>query len=123
MSAVTPTCNSDYLEAGGSGFFGVEGGDRFDEAGDGEGVAHAALAADEVESTPVAGEGDGEFDEGGNAGTVDLRNVVEIDDELPRTLLHEIVGEIVEMLAGLADGKPALNLKVVNAAGFARRNF
>ena len=110
-------------ETGGGGFFGIEGGDSFDEAGYGEGVAHAALAADEVQSTALAGEGDGEFHEGRNAGAVDLWNAVQVNDQLPRTLLHEIVGEVVEMLAGLADGKPALNLKVVNAAGFARRNF
>jgi deoxyribonuclease V len=52
-----------------------------------------------------------------------LRNVVQVNDQLPRAALHEIVGEIVEMLAGLADGEPALDLKVVNPAGFARRNF
>ena len=40
---------------------GVEGGDGFDEAGDGEGVADAAWAYDEVESAACGCEGDGKF--------------------------------------------------------------
>jgi hypothetical protein len=76
-----------------------------------------------MQSSTLASERDGEFHQGRNAGTVDLWNVVQVNDQLPRALLHEVVGEIVEMLAGLADGEPALDLKVVNPAGFARRNF
>src|SRR6266403_2052633 len=35
--------------------FGFEGGDGFDEAGDGEGVAHAAGTADQAEHAAFAG--------------------------------------------------------------------
>lgn len=111
------------LEAGGGGGFGVESGDGFDEACDGEGVANPARAADEVETTTVAGKGDGEFHQRRNAGAIDLRNIVEIDDHFRGAALQEVLGEVIEMFAGLADGKPAVNLKVMDSGGFARRNF
>ena len=50
------------LEGGGGGGFGFEGGDGFDQARDGESIADAALATDQVESAALAGEGDGKLD-------------------------------------------------------------
>ena len=103
--------------------FVVEGGDGFNEASDGEGVADAALATDEVQPSALAGKGDGKLHESGNAGAIDLRNVVEIDDELSRATLYQILGELTQMFAGLADGEAAVYLKVVDAACLARRDF
>lgn len=103
--------------------FGIEGGDGFDEARDGKGVADAAGATDEVQPAALAGEGNGEFDEGRDAGAIDLWNIVEVDDQLPRTLLQEILGEVIEVLAGLADGEPAVDLKIMDTVGFAGRDF
>jgi hypothetical protein len=110
-------------EAGGGGSFGVEGGDSFDEAGDGEGVADAALAADEVESPALAGERDGELYQRGDAGAVDLGDVVEIDDDFARPALNQVLREVVQMFTGFADGEASVYLKVVDATVFARRNF
>jgi len=76
-----------------------------------------------VQSPALACEGDGEFHERGDAGAIDLRNVIKVDDQLPCTLLQEILGEVIQMLAGLTDGEPAVDLKVMDAAGFARRDF
>jgi deoxyribonuclease V len=76
-----------------------------------------------VEAAAFAREGDGKFDEGGDAGTVDLGDVVEINDHFASALVEEILCEVAEMLAGLADGKATIDVKVMNAAGFARRNF
>jgi hypothetical protein len=103
--------------------FGIEGGDGLDEARYGEGIADAALPADQMQSSALASEGDGKFYEGGDPGAVDLRNVVEVDDQLARASLHEILGEVVQVLAGLADGEPAVNAQVMDTAGFARRDF
>jgi hypothetical protein len=103
--------------------FIVEGGDGFDEASDGEGVADAAGATDEVEAAAFARERNGEFDEGGDAGAVDLRNVVEIDNHFAGTLVEEILSEFAEVFAGLTDGETAVDVKVMNAAGFASRDF
>src|SRR5260221_799836 len=50
-------CLSEVLEGGG---FGFEGGDGFDEAGDGEGVADAALAPDQAQDAAFAGQFDGD---------------------------------------------------------------
>lgn len=111
------------LEAGlGLGFV-VEGGDGFDEARDGEGVADAASATDKMKRAALLGERDGELDEDGDAGAVNLRDVVEVDDEFSRALLHELLNEIVEMLAGLADGEAAIDLDEMNARGFPSGDF
>ena len=72
---------------------GFEGGNGFDEAGHGEGVAHAALADDEVQAAAEARQGDGKFHEDGDAGTVNLGNVVEVDDDFAGALLHQILHE------------------------------
>ena len=42
-------------KAGAGGGFVFVGGDGFDQAGDGEGVADAAFAADEVQASALAG--------------------------------------------------------------------
>ena len=107
-------------EAGRGGGFGFEGGDGLDEARNGEGIADTAGAANTVESAATASERDGEFDERGDAGAVDLRNVIEIDDNLAGTFLQELLSEIVEVLAGLADGEAAVDVKVVDTTGLAR---
>lgn len=101
----------------------VEGGDGFDETGDGEGVADAPRSADEVKAAAFARKGDGKLDEGGDAGAVDLRDVVEIDDHFAGALGEKILREVGEMFAGLADGEAAIDVKVMNAARFARRDF
>ena len=68
-------------EVGEGGGFGFEGGDGFDEAGDGEGVADAARAADEAQDAAFTGELDGDAHERGDAGAVDLDDAVEDDDD------------------------------------------
>jgi len=111
------------LEAGGGGAFVFEGGDSFDEARDGEGVADASWATDEVKAAAFARERNGKLDKGRDARAVDLRDIVEVDNHFARTLIEEILSELAEVLAGLADGEAAVDVKVVNAAGFARRDF
>src|SRR6202047_5654644 len=71
-------------EVGEGGGFGFEGGDGFDEAGDGEGVADATLAADQAEHAAFAGELDGDAHQRGDAGAVDLRDTVQEDDNFLR---------------------------------------
>ena len=111
------------LEAGGGSGFVFEGGDGFDEARHGEGVAHTALTTNKVQAATLASERNRKLNQRGNAGAVDLRNIVEIDDKLTRAALHQILRELVQMLAGFTDGEPSMNLQVMDAASFARRNF
>lgn len=111
------------LEAGGGGGFGFEGGDGFDETGDGECIADAAGAADEMESATMAREGDGKFYQRGDTGAIDLRNVIEVDDHFAGALLEELLGEVVEVFAGLTDGQAAIYFEVMNPGGFARGDF
>jgi len=111
------------LERGLGGGFGFVGGDGFDEASDGEGIADTALSGDEMERAVEAGEGDGNFDKDGDAGAVDLRDVGEIDDELAGALIHELLDEVVEMLAGLTDGEASMHFDEVDASGFADGDF
>ncbi len=111
------------LKTGGGGVFGFEGGDGFNETSDGEGIADAALPADEMESATLASKGDGELHQRGNSRAIDLGNVTEIDDKLPRATLNEILGELGQMFTRFADGQAAVNLKVMDTARFASRNF
>ena len=76
-----------------------------------------------MKAATVTREGDGQFDERGDAGAVDLRDVVEVDDDFAGALLHELMREIVEVFAGFADGQAAVDLEVVDSGGFARGNF
>jgi hypothetical protein len=110
-------------KAGGGGALVFEGGDSFDEARDSKSVADTAGTTDEVEATTFAREGNGKFDQRGDARAVNLRDIVEVDDHLARTLIEEILGELAEVFAGLADGETAVDVKVVHAAGLARRDF
>src|SRR5690242_11388013 len=95
------------LEVGKGGGFGFEGGDSFDQSSDGEGIANAAGAADEAEDAAFTGELDGNANEGGNAGTVNLRNAVEDDDDFFGASLDDRLKSVMELLGGLADGQPA----------------
>ncbi len=106
-------------EVGEGGGFGFEGGYGFDEAGDGEGVADTALAADEAEDAAFAGELDGHAHKGGNAGAVDLGNAVEDDDDFLCAAFDDGFESIVKLIRRLADGKPAVNFEHGNSGGFA----
>src|SRR6266581_9144813 len=101
------------------GRFGLESRDGFDEAGDGEGVADAAGAADQTEHTAFAGELDGDAHERGDAGAVDLRDTVQEDDNFLRATFDHGFESVVELLGGLADGEPAANFQYRYSAGFA----
>jgi hypothetical protein len=110
-------------EVGEGGGFGFEGGDGFDEAGDGEGVADAAMATDEAQGAAFAGELDGDAHEGGDAGTVDLGDTVEDDDDVFGARFDDGFESVVELLGGLADGEAAVNLEHRDAGDVADVNF
>lgn len=102
---------------------GVEGGDGFDEAGDGEGVANAARLADHVQNAISTRERNRGANQSGNAGAVDLRHAVEIDDDLAGALFQSRSQRSRELVAGFADGEPADNFKDADAGFFARVDF
>ena len=108
---------------GDGGGFGVAGGNGLDEASDGEGITDAAGAADEVSGSAFASELDGDADEGGDAGAVNLRDAVEIDDDLASAALDDSLERLVELLGGLADGQAATNFEEVDAVFFANGDF
>jgi hypothetical protein len=110
-------------EIGEGGGFGFEGGDGFDEAGDGEGVADAALAADQAEHAAFAGELDGDAHERGDAGAVDLRDAVQDDDNFLRAPFDHGFESVVELLGRLADGEAAANFEHGDSAGLADVDF
>ena len=111
------------LKIGEGGGFGFEGGDGFDEAGDGEGVADAAVAANQAEGAAFAGELDGDAHQGGDAGTVDLRDAVEDDDDILGAGFDDGFESVVELLGGLTDGEAAVNFKYRHSAGLADVDF
>src|SRR5947209_4925194 len=103
-------------KVGEGGGFGFEGGDGFDEAGDGEGVADAPRAADQAQHAAFARELDGDSNERGKARTIDLRRAVEADDDLANALLDDRLQGAVELFAGFADGEPAMYFEDRNSA-------
>jgi hypothetical protein len=111
------------LEVREGGGFGFEGGDGFDEAGDGEGVADAALAADEAQDAAFAGELDGNAHQRGDAGAVNLRDAVEDDNYSLRPGFNDGLQSVVQLVGGLADREPAVNFEDRDSAGFANVDF
>src|ERR1700732_2528277 len=116
-------CGPEQSEVGESREFGFEGGDGFDEAGDGEGVADATLSADQAEYTAFAGELDGDAHERGDAGAVDLRDTVQEDDNFLRAPFDHGFESVVELFGGLADGEAAANVEYRHPAGLADVDF
>jgi len=123
VNFVTARVDTGWSEARGGGSLGVERRDGFDKTRDRESVTNAARLANEVQPATLAGQGDGKLHERRDAGAVDLRDVAEVDDHLFGTFLNELLGEVVQVLAGIANREAAMDLQVVDAAGFARRNF
>jgi hypothetical protein len=113
----------EQSEVGESRGFGFEGGDGFDEAGDGEGVADAAGAADQAEHAAFAGELDGDANERGDAGAVDLRDAVQEDNNFLRAPFDHGFESVVELFGGLADGEPATDIEYRHPAGLADVDF
>ena len=111
------------LKVSEGGGFGFEGGDGFDEAGDGESVADATVAADEAEDAAFAGELDGDAHQRGDAGAVDLGDAVEDDDNSLRASFNDGFESVVELLGRLADGEAALNLEYRYSTGIADVDF
>jgi len=93
-----PTEKLPSREALKGGGFGFEGGDGFDKAGNGEGVADAALAADEAQNAAFASELNGDAHEGGNAGAVDLGNAVEDDDDFLGAAFDDGFESVVKLI-------------------------
>jgi hypothetical protein len=102
---------------------GVEGGNGFDQARDGKGIEDAARFADEVEDATFATEGDGHADERGDAGAVNLRNAVEIDDDFARAFLKDGSESGGELVAGIANGQAAVEVENANTVLFVDVNF
>src|SRR5713226_3758980 len=115
--------NAKPLKVSEGGGFRFEGGDGFDEAGDGEGVADAAVAADEAEDAAFAGKLDGDAHERGDAGAVDLRDAVQDDDNFPGATFDDGFESVVELLGRLADSEAAVKFEHRDSAGLADVDF
>src|SRR5882762_7669858 len=100
--------SGEVCEGGG---FGFERGDGFDEAGDGEGVADAARAADQAQHAAFPGELNRDSHQRGDAGAVDLGNAIQDDDDFLRALLDDGLKSRVELIAGLSDGEAAMDFE------------
>jgi len=100
-----------------------ESGDGFDEAGHGEGVQDAAGFADQMQHATFASERYGHANQCGDAGAVDLRNAVEVDDHFTGAFFQGGVKCRGELVAGIADGEAAVDVKNVDARLFADVDF
>jgi len=98
---------------------GLEGGDGFDEASDGEGVADAARTTDETQDAAFAGKLDGNAHERGDAGAVNLRDAVQHNDDFVGAGVDHGVERVVKLLAGFTDGEAAVNFENGHGTGMA----
>jgi hypothetical protein len=112
-----------FGEVRNGGDVGVVGGDSFDQASDRESVANPAGAADEMSGSAFASELDGDTNERGDAGTVDLRDAVEIDDDFAAATLNDGLKGLIELLGRLADGQTAAHLEEMDAVLFTNGDF
>jgi len=99
----------------GSGGESVEGGDGFDEAGDGESVADAARLTDKMKGAPNASQRNRNAHERGDAGAVNLRHAVEVNDDFAARLVEDGLQRVGKLVARFADGQAAMQVKNVNA--------
>ncbi len=102
-------------EAGRSSGIGLVRRDGFDQASNGEGVADASGAANEMNGAAFARELNRNTDQRGNAGAVDLRNAVEVDDYFAAAALHDGLQRFVKLLGGFADGEPSVDFQQINS--------
>src|SRR5205807_6259733 len=110
-------------EVGEGGGLAYKGGDGFDEASDGEGVADAAGSANQTKHAAFARELNGDSNKRGKAGAVNLRSAVERDDDLAHSFLGDRLQRRVKLFARFANGEPAMHLENGNCAGFANLNL
>jgi len=101
----------------------VEGGYGFDQTGDGEGVENAAGLADEMKDAAFAAQRDRHADEGGNSGTVNLRNTVEVNNDLAGAFLKHRSQCSGKLVAGIANGEASVNIKNPHACFFTYVDF
>jgi hypothetical protein len=76
-----------------------------------------------MERAVFAGQPDGDAHERGNAGAVDLRDAVEIDDDLVCAAPDDGLQGVSELVARLADGEAAVDFEQEDSAGFADVNL
>lgn len=98
-------------EVGEGGGFGFEGRDGVDQASDGQGIADASGAADETKEAAFTSELDGDADEGGEAGAVDLRNTIEDHNDFSGAAVDYGLQGVVELFAGFPNGEAAVDVE------------
>src|SRR5713101_8194074 len=119
MSELKSSGHACLREVGEGGGLRVEGWDGFDQAGDGESVANAAGPANQPEDSAFARKLNGDAHECGKAGAVDLGDGREHDDDLAHTAVNQGLEGFVELIAGFADGEPAVNVDYWLSSGLA----
>jgi len=112
-----------WLEFGEGLGFGFEGGDGVDQARDGERIADAAGAADEMQGAFFAGHANGDADERGDAGAIDLRDVIQDDHNFVNAAANDGVEGFVQLFGGFADGQAAVNVDNRNITLVADADF
>jgi hypothetical protein len=65
----------------------------------------------------------GDAHQRGNAGAVNLRNAVEVDDYFTAAALHDGLQRFVKLLGGFADGEPSVDFQQINAVLLANGNL
>lgn len=105
------------------GRFRVERRDRFDKASDGEGIAHAAGAADKAQRAAFARQLDGNAHESGYAGAINLRNAIEVDDDPVGPSFGDSFERVVELLAGITNGQAAAHFEYRDGPGLSNVDF
>ena len=110
-------------EAGDGGGFVVQGGNGFCEAREFEDFTDVAARMKELHGAAKILKGDVGADQSAEAGTVQLRDAGEVDENFLGFLMNEILEAIVQGIVVTADGDAAIEIQNSDVAGTAGRNF
>ena len=90
--------------------FCLEGRDGIDESRDGKRIADTAGPENQVQGALFARQTDGHPHQRGDAGTVDLRDVIEHHDDFANATAHHRIQSFVELLGGFANGQAPVHI-------------
>lgn len=110
-------------EAGDGGGFVVQGGDGLCEAREFENFSDVAARMKELHGAAKVLKGDVGADQSAEAGTVQLRDAGEVDEDFFGFLMNEILEAIVQRVVVAPDGDTAIEIQNGDVAGAAGRNF
>jgi hypothetical protein len=113
-----------YLgKVGKCGGFGIECRNGLDKPRHRQRIAHAPRTTHEPQRTAFASQLDRNAHQRRDAGAIDLRNSIEINDDLANARFGNSLKSIVQLLAGLSNCQPASHFEYGDTPGLSNSDF